>query len=1357
MHGGTQASSSELAPLTFEPPRAASTSAPLSILGDGSPPRWRPGERLEAVIEDACRRFAERAAVDEDARVLSFRELDARANRLARWFQARGVKCGAKVATLLGRGVDAYATLYALLKAGVVYVPLDASHPIERVNFILRDSSASLVVAELRFADRLTGCDLPQIVLTSALAGIESLSDAPLSGAERPQPAEPLCYILYTSGTTGHPKGVAVAHSSICNFVRVAAAAYGFAPGDRVYQGISTAFDFSVEEIWVSLVSGATIVPNASPMSLFDGELAAFLLSRRVTCLCCVPTLLESLDRDLPDVRLLIIGGEPCPAPLIKRWSRPGRVVINSYGPTETTVTATFGPQSPDLPITIGGPLPTYWVVILDPAGERVLPIGETGEIGVAGIGVADGYLNLDALTRARFIPDFLALPHNASERIFRTGDLGRVVERGEVEYLGRIDTQIKLRGYRIELAEIESVLLDLPGVGQAAAALKEVLPRAPELVAYYSLKPGAAPLSAEAALLRMRALLPAYMVPSFLERVPSLPMLVSDKVDRDRLPPPQSPRLRFNGGRAPPETPTERLLCEALRDSLGLDEVSTEADFFADFGAHSLLMARFCAELRRRSPGSSVSMRMVYSNSTVRRLAQALEASRVAEASAQDNEPRHRPSRLSYLSCGGLQMAAYLLIGAASILLLQASLEWTYSAIAAPSALLERSLIVAAAWFLGHNGLAIAAKWLLIGRATPKIVPLWTLAYFRFWLAKLAVRSAPAAAFPGTPIYHAYLRLLGARIGRGAVVFASLVPIAADLFEVGERAIVGRRVIATGYAVSGNRLRLDAVRIGRGAYVGEASVLDVGATIEAYAQLGHCSSLGRGQRIPKGKRFHGSPAIETQTNFRMRQELPHSGLRRGAFAIMQVASPIVLAALALALATFGVAAWGDLAEATSASPMSLLSSAFATSLGVSLAALFLSLAAVYVLPRVARLFLKAGRAYPLYGFHFALQSLVMAAGNSPFNNLLFGDSVFIEPYLRFVGWRLARAEQSSSNFGSNQAQDNPFLCLVGAGTAASDGLFLGNMRTSSSAFRLDECRLGARSFVGTDVYVPPGARIGDNCLLATKVMAPIDGPIRENVGLLGSPAIVIPRAARRDIELLERLGGAEKALRLRRKTLRNVATMGVLLASRWLIAFLTISSFALAAAIFGATDRLAILSAAAIDAALTLLVLIVLERASLGFGRLRPEVATVYDPAFWRVERYWKLSDSPLFDLFAGTPMRNLVSRSLGVRIGCMVFDDGCVITEHTLAAIGDEANLNEASVVQSHSLEEGVFKSDNIVVEAGCAIGAGALVHYGVTMRQNTVLDAGSFLMKGEITPPDSHWGGNPASVNAHAARSV
>ncbi len=575
-----------------------------------------------------------------------------------------------------------------------------------------------------------------------------------------------------------------------------------------------------------------------------------------------------------------------------------------------------------------------------------------------------------------------------------------------------------------------------------------------------------------------------------------------------------------------------------------------------------------------------------------------------------------------------------------------------------------------------------------------------------------------------------------------------------ADLFEVGEDALVRRTALMPGYTAYGNRIHLDAIRIGRSAYVGEQAVLDIGSAIGDFGQLGHVSSLQNGQRVPDGKRYAGSPAEETTSTFRLADETPARPLRRALFAAGMLAFVLAIAgALTEAVVLYLMASLTEGDDALALKPWDATFAAAplaaVTALGVTALALVAGLVVNYAVPRLANRFLEEGKVYPLYGFHHAMQRIVEIAGNSAFFNLMFGDSIYIKSYLRWVGWKIGVGEETGSNFGSEQGQDNPFLCSVGANTVASDALRLGNLTMSSRAFRLGACRIGESNFLGTRIYVPPGARTGDNVLFATKVMAPIDGPVRENVGLLGSPAFEIPRASSRDLAMLAAVGSKERKRQLVRKTWFNLASMAGLIASRWLMVFLGVYVFGWTAAVYGVNDIAAMTVAAGVLVALSSAAFILIERASLGFGRLKPEIVTIYDRAFWRVERYWKLSDNPLSTAFAGTPMRSVILRLLGVKVGRRVFDDGCNLSERTLVEIGDEANLNAFSTLQSHSLEEGVFKSDLVRVGADASVGIGCLVHYGVTMGDRTHLDADSFLMKGEITPPGSRWRGNPAEL--------
>jgi non-ribosomal peptide synthetase-like protein len=348
---------------------------------------------------------------------------------------------------------------------------------------------------------------------------------------------------------------------------------------------------------------------------------------------------------------------------------------------------------------------------------------------------------------------------------------------------------------------------------------------------------------------------------------------------------------------------------------------------------------------------------------------------------------------------------------------------------------------------------------------------------------------------------------------------------------------------------------------------------------------------------------------------------------------------------------------------------------------------------------------------------------------------------------MRYVGWNLNKVEQTGSNMGTNQRHDNPFLCNIGSGTMVSDGLSMINMHASATSFRLLESKIGDNNYLGNDIFYPPNGRTGANCLLGTKTMIPIEGPVRENVGLLGSPAFEIPRMVERDRDLNASISAETRHVRLRQKNVYNAVTGVMFLMSRWMSVFAALVLWTAALANY---DRFGVFALFVATVAITggsIAFFVLMERASLRFKRLEPKIVTIYDRYFWSHERHWKLSESPITRLFSGTPFRTMMFRAMGMKIGRKVFDCSRSITERTLTEVGDYANLNEGAVLQAHSLEEGVFKSDYVRMGNGCSIGPGAFVHYGVTMGDRVALDADSFLMKGETLDTHSGWRGNPA----------
>lgn len=1305
--------------------------------------RWKQGERLSHLLEEACIRFATNDAVIADGIVLTYRELDCRANQVARYLIDQGIQAGDRVGLLFDKSSETYVAMLAVMKVNAAYVPLDSAFPAERIRFIIDDAEIKAIVSMSSFDSRLASIETQKVFLDTAKPSIDAKPDT--RPTDVTLTADPICYIIYTSGTTGNPKGVAIAHASICNFVRVASDLYGYAQGDRVYQGMTIAFDFSIEEIWVPLMAGATLVTARPGPSMIGDELADFLHESRVTCLACCPTLLATIEQDLPHLRILLVGGEACPQNLVARWHRPGRRILNSYGPTEATVTATLTELKPDKPVTIGIPLPTYSIVILDPVEDKTVACGELGEIGIAGVGLALGYMNRDELTMKKFTRDFLQIQNNPSGRIYRTGDLGRVDADGEIEYRGRIDTQVKIHGYRIELNEIEAVLLDLPQIAQAAATTFEPEPGIVELVAYYAFKQDAGLPRAEISQ-ALRAKLPAYMVPSYLEELPVIPMTLSNKADHKKLPKPQVPRFSAATSYVSPRSESERVLSQALADLLRVERVSTEHHFFDDLGANSLLMARFCAAIRKKPGMSNVSMRDIYTNPTIAKLSAHLD-SLIEGFVATKREPFHVPSNLSYYTCGALQLAFYAVYTLFGLWALDTGYEWTTASSTALE-LYARSIVFAAGSFAALTAISIAAKWVLIGRFKAQSIPIWSFAYFRFWVVKTMMRTSPVMAFTGTPIYNAYLRLMGATIGRNVVINCRYGPVCADLLTIGDNTILRKDSIVLGYRAQSNFIHIGPIEFGSNVFVGEASVVDIHATMGSDTQLGHASSLQSGQHVPTGKRYHGSPAVETNSDYCPIKSKRFGAFRSGFYTLVELAALFLIAVPA---PIFAYHVWDQYSPATGVSLGfgASLPSLLAISAAWFFGAMIFALAAVYVIPRLCMMFLTPGVTYPTFGFHYLMQSIVTRVSNSEFFCVLFGDSSFIVSYMRYVGWNLNKVVQTGSNMGTNQRHDNPFLCNIGSGTVVSDGLSMINTHMSATSFQLAESKIGDNNYLGNDIFYPPNGRTGVNCLLGTKTMIPIDGPVRENVGLLGSPAFEIPRMVDRDRDLNASISNETRDVRLRQKNAYNAATAVLFLMSRWMSLFAAVVLWQAALVNYDRFGVFSLLAATAATIVAYIVFFVLIERASLRFKRLRPQIVSIYDPYFWFHERHWKLSESPITRLLHGTPFRTMILRAMGMKIGRKVYDCSRSITERTLTEVGDYANLNEGCVLQAHSLEEGVFKSDYIRLGSGCSIGPGAFVHYGVCMGDHVVLDADSFLMKGEILDSHSGWRGNPAKM--------
>jgi non-ribosomal peptide synthetase-like protein len=1327
--------------------------------------RWAPGERLDHLFEQRVDALwdegePDRLAVDSDEGSFTYAELDARANRLARHLARRGVRSGDRVGLLFDHALDGYTGMLATLKLNAAYVPLDAGFPADRIAYICQDAG---VRALITCTALLPGPDLDVAHVVDVHAEAAAIADEPghrLGPDERGLPVDELAYVIYTSGTTGRPKGVAIDHASICNFVRVAAEVYGVVGEDRFYQGMTIAFDFSVEEIWVPWMVGATLVPKPRGAVLVGAELDDFLVAQRITGLCCVPTLLATLDHDVSPLRFLLVSGEACPQDLIARWHRPGRRFLNVYGPTEATVTATWITLDPDHRVTIGVPLPTYSVVILDPETRQVLPRGGVGEVCIGGIALSSGYVNRPDLTEKAFIEDLAGLPNNPSGKLYRTGDLGRIDENGNIEYLGRIDLQVKIRGYRIELTEIESVLMEFPGIGTAVVEPYRPEPDVVELAAYFCRRGGADVVDPAAVHQLLSERLPRYMVPTYLTELEQMPMLPSDKVDRKKLPPPDaSDRLGGTQEYVAPEGAAEEALARLLAETMRLDAVGATSHFFDDLGGNSLMMARFCARVREHPGLGQPVMRDIYQHPTIRQLAQALSVPTPAADAGQDLalssttplRPTRRVSRAQYIAIGAAQALTYAAILSLSAYVFVFLFDWLMKSPDMANALV-RSLLMAVAMLGFLSLLPVAAKWLIEGRTKVEEIPVWGLRYYRYWVVRWLLGLSPARLASGTPVFLWYLRLLGARIGKNTIIHGNTIPAFPDLLTIGSNVVICPGTTFNCYRVDSGVIQSGPVTVGDGVFVGGHSVLDIDTEIGAGAQLAHSSSLAPGQRVPAGQCWHGTPAVPSGDNYRNVPELDPRPIRGIVFGLWTILTPVLLAAPAFAITwilLYAVPVIGTPLMTSErlpwdAFPYNLLLLAF--TLLVIPFGLAMGLLWVFTVPRLINKLVKPGRVYPLYGLGYVAARMVMGMTNAPFVQLL-GDSNYITGYLSRLGYKIKPIIQTGTNFGMNVRHDIPYLVQLGTETMVSDGIIFMNAEYSSTSFRVQPTSVGAHSYFGNDVVVTPDAKIGDNVLLATKVLVPVSGAPRHDVGLLGSPAFEIPRSVKRDAAFDDLKSGPEHDRLLQAKLRYNTMTIVLRLLSRWFVGVLAGGLFVWALDLHHAYAFWPMALVMFVLPLFSGVYFAVIEQATMGFRRLRPQYCSIYNPYFWRHERFWKLQSDAAAALVNGTPFKAWLLRIHGARIGRQLFDDGSNFVERSIVTVGDYCTLNMGSVLQSHSLEDGTFKSDYIELENGVTLAPKAFVHYGIRVGEGSLIEVDAFLMKGEQVPARQRWHGNPA----------
>jgi amino acid adenylation domain-containing protein len=566
-------------------------------------------------------------ALASSAGTLTYGEFNRRADALAARLQAHGVGPESRVAVCLERSPELVLALHAVLRAGGAYVPLDPDYPAERLAYMLADAAPVLVVTTEALAARLG-------VPPERTLRMESSLFAPASPALRVPSIAGLsaAYMIYTSGSTGRPKGAVNTHAAILNRLQWMQAALPLTTADRVLQKTPYSFDVSVWEFFWPLMTGATLVVADPGVHKDPAQLIELIVAESVTTLHFVPSMLRAF-LETPGVerctvvRQIVCSGEELPRDLVvmAHDKLPGAAVHNLYGPTEAAVDVSWHAcrRGESGPVPIGGPIANVELHVLD-AHLRPVPVGVPGEVYLGGVGLGRGYHGQPALTAERWVPD--PAPRTPGARLYRTGDLGRWRPDGEIEYLGRLDFQVKLRGLRIELGEIDAALRDHADVADAVCALRQDAPAGARIVAYVVAR-GATPT---AAVLRtwLGERLPDYMVPTAWVFLAALPLSPAGKVDRRALPAPQVDRV---AERVAPRDGDEETVLAIWREVLGRDDLGMTDDFF-EVGGHSLVATRVMTRLRERA-GVTLPLRVLFQHPTAEALAAALRAERARGA----------------------------------------------------------------------------------------------------------------------------------------------------------------------------------------------------------------------------------------------------------------------------------------------------------------------------------------------------------------------------------------------------------------------------------------------------------------------------------------------------------------------------------------------------------------------------------------------------------------------------------------------------------------------------------------------------------------------------------------------------
>ncbi|MEZ0448588.1 Pls/PosA family non-ribosomal peptide synthetase [Cellulomonas sp. ICMP 17802] len=1263
-----------------------------------------PPRTLLDVLDATVAAHPDAPAIDDGSAVLTYRELADAVRDAAGGLTAAGIGPGDRVGVRIPSGTAGlYTAILAVLAAGAAYVPVDVDDPPERARTVFGEAGVARVLTE------------------------GGLATARGTTPRRPG-LDDDAWIIFTSGSTGAPKGVAVTHRSAAAFVDAEARLFlqdaPLGPGDRVLAGLSVAFDASCEEMWLAWAHGACLVPAPRALVRTGMDLGPWLVAQRITVISTVPTLAGLWrSEELAGVRLLIFGGEACPPELAARLVGDGREVWNTYGPTEATVVACAALLTGDGPVRIGHALDGWDLAVVAPDGQQVAE-GEVGELIIGGVGLAR-YLD-----PAKDAEKYAAVDGLGWERAYRSGDLVRYEPAGLL-FVGRADDQVKVGGRRIELGEVDSALLGLPGVAGAAAAVRRTPAGTAVLVGYLVPEPDTEVDLAEARR-RLSGSLPAALVP-LLAVVDAIPTRGSGKVDRDALP---WPLERPDEESAPPVglTPTGAWVAERWTAALGVAVAGRDEDFFAS-GGGSLVAAQLVSALRARFP--TVTVADVYENPRLGDLADRLDEFEPPVVADERVVPPTPWSAQLLQTVLAVPLAA--LVG----------LRWLTWLLAADALLVATTgapwvPVVPGVWWwvalgwvvlispLGRMGTTVLVARGLVGRIEPGRYPRGGSVHLRLWFAESWAAAAGAENLSCAPWVAEYARALGATVGKNVDLHA--LPPVTGLLTLGNGCSVEPEVDLRGHWLDGDVLRVGRVRIDKRATVGTRSTLAPGTRVGAWSEVAPGSAVLTS--VPPGELWVGSPATFDGP---ARRHWPRDRAPRGArwvgvygvTAAALAALPVVAAACGLwvvGLGLRGSVTWRDAAvDALKAVPLG------AVTMVVVLAVV--TLVAVRLLALGMREGYHPVRSRPGWQIWATLRLMDDA------RTTLFPlySSMATPAWLRALGADVGHDVEAST------ALMIPSMTSVGDGAFLADDTLIGSYELGHGWLRVERSRVGKRAFLGNSGMIAPGRAVPKRGLVAVLSATPEDA--RAGTSWLGSPPVRLRRVAgesddARTFEPPTRLRVARALVELCR-IVPVICTFGlgvlVLLALQAVLDRWGLGAAALASPVVVLVA--AFVACVVATAAKWLLV-----------GRLRAGDHPLWSSFVWRNEladTFLEVVAVPwLGPATSGSPALTVWLRSLGAHIGRGVWCETYWLPEADLVTLGDAATVNRGCVLQTHLFHDRVMSMDTVVLGHGASLGPHGVVLPAASLDDGARVGPASLVLRGDAIPAGSRWTGNPVA---------